>query len=384
MDFRISNYQNLITNLLLSGHFIQMPGLMHGKIGIAIQFYHLSRKTGNTAFETFAGELIDDIISDLSNKQLSPDFENGLTGIGWGIEYLIQNHFLDADSDEVLEEFDKQIFQSFLEDTMGNISLLNGLLGTGHYFLMRLKSSKQKGKNVIVETNRFALQQICDRLNPMLSDLVDLLKEPTIQDPARINETNCKGLEPVPVFEITWNLPVLIGFLAEIAELNFPSTNANLLLVRILTLLNLVPDFPVLQSNRLLLLASLQEIMLKPQLEASSEWNEILVLANRMIEKITGGYDHAKYLQELNRLNFSIGNGKAGLAQVQWRLYEQTNNHKFLEEYSNLLGNIMQDKYITQFWFDYSDPNKTNELELGVLHGISGMLLTALTTEMKS
>lgn len=96
--------------LLLNGSFIDNLGLLKGKIGIAIFFYHYSIYTQNKTFEDYAGKLIDEICESISNN-IPVDFENGLTGIGWGIEYLVKNRFFEADNNEVLAEVDNAILQ---------------------------------------------------------------------------------------------------------------------------------------------------------------------------------------------------------------------------------------------------------------------------------
>src|SRR5450759_41468 len=90
VDRRLQRIANV---LLLNASFIDNLGLLNGKMGIAIFFFHYSRYTGNKAFEDFAGELIDEIYEEIST--LTPmNFEDGLTGIGWGIEYLIRHNFV--------------------------------------------------------------------------------------------------------------------------------------------------------------------------------------------------------------------------------------------------------------------------------------------------
>ena len=111
-----SRYQRIINVLLLNASFIDNLGLMHGKMGIAIYFFHLARETKNPVYEDYAGELIDEIYEEITiNTPL--DFENGLAGIGWGIEYLVQNGFLEADTNEVLEEFDKRLIHEITYHT---------------------------------------------------------------------------------------------------------------------------------------------------------------------------------------------------------------------------------------------------------------------------
>lgn len=110
IDDRLKRIANI---LLLNASFINNLGLLNGKMGIAIFFYHYARYTGNNVYETFAGELIDEIYEGI-NARSSIDFTDGLTGIGWGIEYLVQNGFIEADTDDVLEDIDEAVYQKIL------------------------------------------------------------------------------------------------------------------------------------------------------------------------------------------------------------------------------------------------------------------------------
>ncbi|HEX3009512.1 MAG TPA: lanthionine synthetase LanC family protein, partial [Bacteroidales bacterium] len=108
-----SRLQRIANVLLLNASFIDNLGLLNGKMGIAIFFYHYAKYTGNEVYSEYAGELIDEIYSEI-NTSTPIDFENGLTGIGWGIEYLVQNGFVEADTDEVLEQIDEAVYQKIL------------------------------------------------------------------------------------------------------------------------------------------------------------------------------------------------------------------------------------------------------------------------------
>ena len=94
--------------LLLNASFINNLGLLNGKMGISICFYHLAQKYNNEIYEAYAGKLIDEIYNEIS-LNIHVDFENGLAGIGWGIEYLTHQGFINANTDKVLEEFDEAI-----------------------------------------------------------------------------------------------------------------------------------------------------------------------------------------------------------------------------------------------------------------------------------
>lgn len=97
VDSRLRRSANV---LLLNASFIDNLGLLNGKMGIAIFFYHFARYTGSKIFEEYASELLDEIYEEI-NTNTPVDFANGLTGVGWGIEYLVKNGFVEADTDEV-------------------------------------------------------------------------------------------------------------------------------------------------------------------------------------------------------------------------------------------------------------------------------------------
>lgn len=61
--------------LLLNGTLTKCPGLLHGKLGIAIFFFHYARYTGKTLFEEYAWDLIMAIQEQL-HVNYRPDYEN--------------------------------------------------------------------------------------------------------------------------------------------------------------------------------------------------------------------------------------------------------------------------------------------------------------------
>jgi len=56
-----------------------------------------------------------DLIEKIQNRihEKAPiDYQQGLTGIGVAFEFMVQNGFIDADTDDLLEDFDKQLFST--------------------------------------------------------------------------------------------------------------------------------------------------------------------------------------------------------------------------------------------------------------------------------
>ncbi len=121
--------------LLLYGSFTKELGLSTGKMGISLFSFLYARSSGNSVYEDFAGDLIDEIYEDI-HVGYSKNFNNGLAGIAWGIEFLIQNKFVDADADEVLEELDIQLAERDVRKIKDD-SLDSGLKGIAHYVIAR-------------------------------------------------------------------------------------------------------------------------------------------------------------------------------------------------------------------------------------------------------
>jgi len=125
----------LAKHWLLNESFTNNPGLLNGKTGLAIFFFHYARQTGNKLYETFAGDLIDEILDEI-NIQTPINFKDGLCGIGWGIIYLIHHNFLEGNVDEILKDFDKLIF-SYNIETCNDTSFETGSGGIEFYRSIR-------------------------------------------------------------------------------------------------------------------------------------------------------------------------------------------------------------------------------------------------------
>ena len=103
--------RSIIHLLLLHSSLLSDIGLYRGKTGLAIFFMYYYKLTNEILYEDVAGELIDEIEEELHNK-LPISFETGLSGIGWGMDYLIQKGFVEGDSKEVCEEIDRKIMET--------------------------------------------------------------------------------------------------------------------------------------------------------------------------------------------------------------------------------------------------------------------------------
>jgi len=153
------------------GVTVNSPGLMHGKMGIAIFFFHYARYTGDTIFEDYAMELIESLQEQISQNHVF-DYSEGLAGIGAGIEYLAQNKFVEADTNEVLRDHDMLIFHNTVYKDHSDVTLLSGLSGTGRYLLFRIaKIGCNNSVHIPTLNNKMLLIHITDYLENMIPSL---------------------------------------------------------------------------------------------------------------------------------------------------------------------------------------------------------------------
>ena len=131
--------QKMVHHLILKSPLIEDLGLFHGKMGIALFFFEYGRSTGCDVYTDIAEELLDDIWT-LIHTELSFRFDSGLSGIGWGIEYLLQNRFISGDGNEVCEEMDRVIMQTDL-CRLDDLRLDTGLEGIFYYVSARMQGA---------------------------------------------------------------------------------------------------------------------------------------------------------------------------------------------------------------------------------------------------
>lgn len=129
--------QQIIHQLLLRSGVDPNIGLYDGKMGLILFFKHYFVQTNHPVYEDTADELLDELMEEV-HRRLPIDFASGLSGIGWGIEYLIQHGWVDGDSLEVCEEIDQKIMEQDPR-RMTDYSLETGLEGILHYVLAHIQ-----------------------------------------------------------------------------------------------------------------------------------------------------------------------------------------------------------------------------------------------------
>ena len=133
--------ENIVHKLIINGNLLYQPGLFHGKIGVAVFFFHYARHTGNKLFEDYAMNLIKNVITQINSNKIPTRYDIGVAGIGCGFEYILQKGFLEAENNEIFKEFDKWMCRAAMYEMFPNLNLPDGLTGCGRYFIFRLNGN---------------------------------------------------------------------------------------------------------------------------------------------------------------------------------------------------------------------------------------------------
>lgn len=170
------NYSDLVKKII-NINDNDACGLYYGKSGKAILLYLLYRSSSDKQLSEAALEMLNSVSDSIANEE-QLDFANGIAGIGWAVEWIAQNGFLEINTNEILEEIDDALYKSVVFGSDKNISLANGTLGKLLFFLSRYKSrnpNTHRLKNIFHEECLVLLSD--DLHEKLLSDTGILKKE---------------------------------------------------------------------------------------------------------------------------------------------------------------------------------------------------------------
>lgn len=323
---------------------IKAPGLFHGKMGIAIYFYQQFKFTGNKEWEIIADKLIDQIYDSIGSNIVQVDFESGLAGIGWGFEYLVQNGFVEANTDEILEDIDNKIFQHIIHTEEIPFGMNNGVLGYASYVIWRLKCC-----------NNTELRFILERLH------IEIIKKIG----SAIEKQATRFAEPAG-FNLLWELPLLLLIFGETLKLNIYRSK----ILRILDELNplVCTLVPILQCNRAFLLFGLNSVL---EIEKLPLWEKHakLLAENICIETIIN--------QEFSDKNIFLTKGLAGALIVIKEIAALLQDKNILYTPDFRSSKIVQ----SAIWNEIQNKEKISPNMIGFVNGLSGLGFSLLVLE---
>lgn len=145
MENKDKQLLQIAQHLIINSAFTNDLGLFHGRMGIVLFLCHYARYSKQKLYNDYAGELIEMINEDLT-VDIPVNIENGLSGIGWTIEYLITNNFMEGNTDDILTDIDERIMQ-YDPLRINDYSFKDGIIGIIFYVLTRLVSKNRNIKN---------------------------------------------------------------------------------------------------------------------------------------------------------------------------------------------------------------------------------------------
>lgn len=334
------NISKLITESLPK---VNSPGLLFGTMGLSLYFYHLARFTGDEKSEEIADKMIDSILELITNKVVEPSFEKGLAGIGFGLEYLVQNDFIDANTDDILADIDDRIFYDIMNREQQITK--NTLQGYMFYLLMRLKSSKDREK-------RFILIQLTTHVINMLGRAIDkklfLFAEPQ-------------------VFNLLWELPVLLLTLSRAYQLGIHQRKIELLLKELTP--NVTTCMPQKHSHRLFLYMGMKSIANQIHM---IEWVE-------HIERLRTSFSVDRMIDdELSNKALSIQIGVSGVALILMECQKLCDDLEV--DYTKLLARLRSSDMIHDYTVE-KDKMGMNAFSLSL--GVAGVGLMSILLQTK-
>ncbi|MDM8206684.1 hypothetical protein QUW17_02125 [Bacteroides gallinaceum] len=145
--YKFTQEQKMLHHLILHSHDVPTAwGLFDGMTGIMLVLVHYARIHKMPVIEYVSDYLMEQITSNLT-KTDSIYLGHGMAGIGWGIEYLIQNGYMKGCSAELMREIDERIMGADMR-RMADDSVEKGFVGLFHYVIAHLQGATLQGQSV--------------------------------------------------------------------------------------------------------------------------------------------------------------------------------------------------------------------------------------------
>ena len=222
-------HKKLIDKLLLSKPESYPASLFHGKMGLSIYFFHLSKIESNPEYYSIADKLIDQVFLHDLSKNHAIDVEDGLAGVGLGVTWLVKNRFIEADLNELLEVLDNAIFRRIAFQTDSPGFSANMLLHLTGYLYIRLKEQ--------TDINLKTLYQ--DLIIKVLNMLYGKIDDEFLNESYTFSAYH-------------YQLPVLLWVVSKLLAASFYNERIYKMIDELQ--LRILSRFPLIHSNRLFLL----------------------------------------------------------------------------------------------------------------------------------
>ena len=128
-----------IAAALLSDSSQKSIGLYSGRAGISLFLFYYARLKGSADIHQQASKILDQIFDQIETTP-HPQFSlcTGIAGVGWLVNHLCQQKFMQTDANEMLSDIDEYLYRiALLELNKGHFDFMHGALGIALYFIKR-------------------------------------------------------------------------------------------------------------------------------------------------------------------------------------------------------------------------------------------------------
>jgi len=381
MNSRIKKKIHQIAKILSNDKFLNYNvSLIGGNAGICLFHFYYSKKFQNEQSTEIAYKIIEDTFVKINNGFSFHTFAGGLAGIGWLIEFLEQNDFLETDTDEILAELDEYLYKLMIEDLKNhNFDYLHGASGIALYFTKRKQSKK---------------------ISEYLNDYIDILSKISIKEGLSIkwiSEINSSKNEKFYNPSMSHGMASLISILSKIYSLGISKLKIKTLLAGAINyLLSIEQNINIYYSY------FPNSINIKTGQKATSRlawcygdlgisiaiWNASQAVKNKEWEtKALEILHYSTTRKDLDK-NFvsdaGLCHGTAGIAHIFNRMYINTKDIKFKETanywYTETLKMANHKKSLSGFKAWHTEKYGGWQEEFGFIEGIAGIGLTLIST----
>ena len=149
MENKILAKVSQIAHVLLNKNEDSLVGLMGGETGIALFLFYYARMTDEQRVYDLALDKISKALDKINEGFNFHTHAGGLAGFGTAMEILIQEDFIEADSNDLLDDLDEYLYELMLSELVNkNYDFLHGAIGLALYFHKR-KSCKNREKYLL-------------------------------------------------------------------------------------------------------------------------------------------------------------------------------------------------------------------------------------------
>lgn len=121
-------------------------GLLNGDMGVVLALAIYARKRNQRMIKRISEHMLEVIIQRV-NRLTPICLADGIAGLGWGIEYMIQNNYIDANGADLLWQIDNCIMEWDI-NRITDYSFAHGVEGLLHYVLIHIQGAKKQNSSV--------------------------------------------------------------------------------------------------------------------------------------------------------------------------------------------------------------------------------------------